>query len=181
MKKSLIAGASVMALAGAIMPVAGVFAEPVQDTIKVTVNDSCSFTAGGTGATYEASGANGASVQPTKSGGNNTHAFTIFCNKKSGYTVSATATALTNANLDDTFAYKATLGTDAGWHADITTSESTGLTVDSLPDGGAATTVVTGTGIADGKTFSAAYTAKIGTTTQAGVYTGTISYTLAAA
>ena len=182
MKKSLIAGASVMALAGALMPVAGVFA--VTDTIKVTVNDSCSFnsTTPGSGAEYAASGANGADVNPSNSS-SNVHSFTVFCNKKSGYTVTATATKLSGAisGNTDSFAYKATLDSDASWNAAIT--GSTGATASQLTpgqDGGATGTIITGTGptASAGQSFTAAYTAHIGATTAADVYTGTIEYTV---
>ena len=181
MKKTLIAGASVVALAGAIMPVAGVFA--VQDTIKVTVNPSCSFDSATTasGAEYSASGEVGTDVSP-KHSNTNVHSFVVNCNKTSGYTVSATATKLSGTSGNtDSFAYKSALDTTASWNAAIT--GSTGAAATQLTpgqDGGASGTIITGTGptAEGGQSFTATYTAHIGDTTTADTYTGTIEYTL---
>ena len=72
-------------------------------------------------------------------------------------------------------------GTTGAWHAEIAT-EDTGLTATQLSNGGAATDVITKAGAsdADGESFTATYTAWIGTATPAGTYSGTIAYTLAA-
>lgn len=132
MKKSLIA-AGAASLAVTAMPVVGVFAldsvNPVEDTIQVTVNATCTFrgelnvtpagdggtTSDGTtdtaGNTYSASGTIGEIVSPQYSS-SDTHSFTTFCNDNEGYTVSAAATALSWVSGDagstdsgDTFAY----------------------------------------------------------------------------
>ena len=180
MKKLAIAASSV---ALAAMPVLGVFADPVTDTIKVTVNPSCTFIAGGAGAEYVANGANGASVSPVNSSSNE-HSFTVFCNNNKGYTVSATASALGQTGVTDNFAYAATLpsGTAGAWNAAISQAEGGPLTIEQLPSGGGATNIVTlgeASG-ASGETFKAAYTAYIGTETPSGTYQGTIAYTLTA-
>ena len=91
MKKTLIAGAASLALAA--MPVVGVFAadpEPVVDDITITVSETCTLTrTTGTGiytATMSTNALN-ASV------GSST--FTAVCNNATGFSVSATPTALT--------------------------------------------------------------------------------------
>lgn len=199
MKKLAIAASSV---ALAAMPVVGVFAVDdldVVDTIKVTVEPSCTFRASGTGTldgTYTDSGVNGASVTPKTSGdqGTNVHTFNVFCNNNKGYTVSATAQDLANIDnaspaIADTFAYKASLSQTAGatgeWHAQFA-GVTTGVTPSQLPDstsGTASGTIITRTNsstAAAGDAWTATYTALIGTDTKAGNYQGTITYTLAA-
>ena len=175
MKKLAIAGAS---LALAAMPVLGVFADDdrsVTDTINVTVDASCTFSAGG------ANGTNGQPVSPVNNSSNE-HSFTVFCNNNSGYKVSATASALTKSGVTDNFAYAATLpsGTAGAWNAAISQAQGGSLTIEQLPSGGAATDIVTlgEASAAAGETFKATYTAYIGTETPAGTYTGTIGYTL---
>ncbi len=183
MKKLAIAGASVVALAGAAMPMVGVFADDdrsVTDTINVTVDASCAFTQGGDNGTYEANGANGASVQP-KTNNTNVHTFTVFCNTNSGYKVSATAHDLTQSGVTDKFDYSATLpsGADSGWNAAIgKTTQS--LTIAQLTAADTPTDIVTlgAASVTGGETFTATYSAYIGTETPAGTYTGTIEYTL---
>lgn len=181
MKKLAIAASSV---ALAAMPVLGVFAAANQeatDTIQVTVDASCTFTAGSGTATYTASGTNqSGQVSPSLSS-SNVHNFTVFCNDKDGYKVTAVATALTQDGVTDNFAYVATLpssGADGAWHAQIA---GTGLK-NQLPDDGASTTIIERTEAsgASGESFTSTYTAWIGTETPAGTYEGTIGYTLAA-
>ena len=198
MKKLAIVASSV---ALAAMPVVGVFAADdldVVDTIKVTVQPSCTFRASGTGTldgTYTASGANGATVNPSTSGesGTNVHTFNVFCNNNKGYTVTATAQDLANIDnaspaIEDVFAYKADLSgltTTSGWHATIAATTS-GLTAGQLPDsnqGTATGTVITrsnSTTATAGDAWTATYTAKIGSETKAGNYQGTITYNLVA-
>ena len=188
MKKSLIAGAGVAALAMAAVPFVGVFADDdtsVTDTIQVTVSPSCTFSQGGDDATYSATGTNTSGVVQPKNNNTNVHTFTVFCNNNTGYKVSATAQALNqNPAISANFAYAATLpstGTTGAWHAEIAT-EDTGLTATQLPASGAATDIITKAAAsdADGENFTATYTAYIGTATPSGTYSGTIGYTLAA-
>lgn len=184
MKKSIIvAGAASVALAA--MPVVGVFAEDdraVTDTITVTVDASCTFTAGGDDTSYAASGTNASGVVNPVNNSSNVHTFTVFCNNNSGYKVSATATDLTATGITDKFTYAATLpsSVDGAWNAAIAkTTES--LTVNQIALGDTATDIVTlgAASAAGGETFTATYTAYIGTETPAGEYSGTIAYTLA--
>lgn len=188
MKKLAIAGASIVALTGAVAPMAAVFAEDdtsSTDTIQVTVSPSCTFSQGGGDATYSATGTNASGVVNPSNNSSNVHNFTVFCNNNTGYKVSATATALNQTpSITANFAYAATLpssGTTGAWHATIA-SEATGVTAAQLPAGGAATDIITKAGAsgADGEAFTATYTAYIGTETPAGTYSGTIGYTLAA-
>lgn len=202
MKKVIIAGAASVALAA--MPIMGVFATDdtdVMDTIKVTVEPSCTFRAQNSGTldgTYTATGANGADVTPSISGGTNVHTFNVFCNNNKGYTVSAVAQDLANIDsatpaIEDKFVYKADLSgltTTSGWHAAFAASTS-GLSAAQLPDsattgegaGTASGTIMTRTNSTTataGDAWTATYTAKIGSETKAGNYQGTITYTLAA-
>ncbi len=189
MKKSLIAaGAASVALAA--MPVLGVFADDpaptpsadqvATDTIQVTVDASCTFTAGSGTATYSASGTNQSGQVAPSASSSAVHNFTVFCNNNSGYHVTAVATALSQSGVTDDFDYVATLpssGTDGAWHATIA---GTGLK-NQLPDGGASTTIIERSEASDagGESFTATYSAWIGTATPAGTYEGTIGYTLA--
>lgn len=198
MKKLAIAGAS---LALAAMPVVGVFAADnteVVDTVTVTVSPSCTFRASGTGTlngTYTATGANGEAVSPSTSGdsGTNVHTFNVFCNNNKGYTVNATARDLTNIDsatpaITDVFTYKADLSgltTASGWHAQFTgvTSGVTPVQLSDSNEGVSTGTIITRANITTataGDSWTATYTAKIGSETKAGSYQGTITYDLAA-
>ena len=182
MKKLAIAGASMVLAA---MPVVGVFAtdanQQATDTIQVTVDASCTFTAGSGTATYTASGTNGSGQVSPSLSSSNVHDFKVFCNNNAGYAVTAVATALSQSGVTDDFDYVATLpssGADGAWHAQIA---GTGLK-NQLPDGGTSTTIIERTEAsgANGESFTSTYTAWIGTETPAGTYEGTIGYTLAA-
>ena len=194
MKKIAIAASSV---ALAAMPVVGVFALStddleVVDTIKVTVDSSCTFRASGDGTldgTYTAHGSNGQTVTPSVSGGTNVHTFNVFCNNNKGYTVTANAQALSNIDgatpaIADTFAYKNDLSgltTTSGWHAQFNASTD-GVTAAQLPDAGTGTIITRSdsTTATAGDVWTATYTAKIGSETKAGNYQGTITYNLVA-
>ena len=187
MKKSIIAaGAASVALAA--MPVLGVFADDdrsVTDTINVTISPSCTFSAGGDDVAYSVTGTNASGVVNPVNNSSNVHTFTVFCNQNSGYTVAATASALSATGVTDTFAYAASLpsGVDSAWHAQFAADagNTNTLTVTQLPAGGAETTIISANqaSATGGETWTATYTAYIGTETPAGTYTGTIGYTLA--
>jgi len=90
MKKMAIVGAS---LVFAALPVVGVFAadpEPVIDNITITVDESCTLTRTTGGGNYTASMQTNA-LNPSV--GSST--FTAICNNATGFSVSATPTALT--------------------------------------------------------------------------------------
>lgn len=180
MKKVIIAGAASVALAA--MPVLGVFAEPVVDNLSVTVSPSCTFTDGGAGVSYTATGTNAAGQVDLENNNSNEHSFTVFCNNNAGYKVSATATNLAQTGVTANFAYAATLpdsGTTGAWNATFASSDVTPVQIATV---NTATDIITkgSASGADGETFTATYTAYIGTATPAGTYTGTISYTLSA-
>ena len=183
MKKSLIAaGAASVALAA--MPVVGVFAvdptDSITDTITVSIETSCTFKSGKPGATYAFTGTNGAAATTA---GSNQHAFTAFCNNNSGYTVSATATALNqNPTIDANFAYKGgdnpTLSGDNGlWHAQFASSD---VTVAQIADGETSVDIYNkpAASASAGESFTATYSVYVGGMTPSGTYQGTIAYTL---
>ncbi len=182
MKKSLIAGAGVVALGLAVVPFAGVFAadDPtpvtVTDDITVTVNQGCSFSAGGTALSPAATVDAGKAAD---FGSNKTHSFTVKCNTKS-YSVTAQATDLTNtsATVHGTISYVAssaydetTIGEDGEWTAVLTggnASAAIGTTSSVIKSGNSTVT--------DG--FSVEYKAYAGTAQNQGSYTGSVTYTL---
>ena len=184
MKKSIIAGASVVALAGAVMPMAGVFAADITeitDTIRLTVEATCSFnTNGGASAspiTYAATVANGEEAAFTSA----THKFNVTCNDNDGWKVTATPTALTGTAVSANtipFVVSAnyvTTGKTGNWSADIEAG-SGGATV--APFGTNATIVATKTSSTDNADFTVTYKAYVGTETPADTYTGTMYYLL---
>ena len=189
MKKSIIAaGAASIALAA--MPIIGVFAadanQMATDTINVTVTASCTFTAGSGTATYAVEGTNSsATVLPIVEGGNNTHDFTVFCNNNKGYTVSANAEDLSATGITDKFAYAASLPpantATSAWTAAFTQPDGGSLTLAPLTAAETDTDIVTLTeaSATGGESFTATYSAYIGTETPSGTYSGTIAYTLA--
>lgn len=193
MKKSIIAGASVLALAGAVMPMAGVFAantddKGITDTIKVTVDATCSFHSvegeGGASSadeTYAATVLNGAEAAFNNGG---VHNFLVKCNDTEGYTVSATPTALTGQlpstgdknSIPYSASYSAS-GKAGMWTATAATSDSHAPTVTTpIPAAGG---VIVTDGKTDGTAFAVTYKAYVGTETPADTYTGTMTYVLA--
>ena len=181
MKKSLIAGAGIAALGLAVVPFAGVFAaDPtvsVTDTVKVTVNEACTFNTGG------------ASLTPsvTVDAGNETtfsdakHEFTIKCNSKS-YTVTAAASDLTYQisgsetapTAHNKFSYTnayAKGGVDGVWTTTLTGGD-TGAAIKT-----ASSTIKSGDATVS-DSFSVAYKAYAGTEQTKGTYQGTVTYTL---
>ena len=189
MKKSIIAGASVMALAGVVAPVAGVFADDIkniEDEIVVTVNATCSFDSNGGAATaadkdFAATVANGAEAAFNDGG---VHNFYVKCNDTEGYTVSATPTALTGLlpatgtknSIPYTTTYSAS-GTAGMWSATVASSDSHNPTV-TTPVPAAGGVIVTD-GTTAGTAFAVTYKAYVGTETPADTYTGTMTYVLA--
>ena len=201
MKKSLIAGSGVAALAMAALPFAGVFAEDgtmtQTDTVVVTVDSACSLATSGStldpASTYAATIANGA--YNTAIAGST---FTITCNDVQGWKLNAigagtsesgvaymdgTGTGITTSDdfntgttLDGTvsaWAFKLAAGT--GDHAGASiVSGYTDFSV--VPT--AATKVASGTTSAGTQTVTATYGVGISPTQNAGTYTGKVAYTL---
>ena len=181
MKKSLIAGAGIAALGLAVVPFAGVFAaDPtvsVTDTVKVTVNEACTFSEGST------------SLNPsdTVDAGSETtfndakHEFTIKCNSKS-YAVTATASDLnyqttgneTAPTAHNKFSYTNTYakdGVDGVWTTTLTGGD-TGAAIKT-----SSSTIKSGDATVSDN-FSVTYKAYAGTEQTKGTYQGTVIYTL---
>ena len=126
MKKSLIAGVGAATFGLAVLPISGVFAEdynPIVDTVKVTINDSCAMSAaesggeaGQTGGVYAATVNAGTLVTPGgtgsgqadwtggSAGGSTTSAktYTFSCNKNGGWKVTAQGVAGTDSSTAQT-------------------------------------------------------------------------------
>ena len=177
MKKLAIAASSV---ALAAMPVVGVFAVTpvqVQDTLQLTVNESCTFSAGGSALALSDTIDAGA----TTTWNSSNHAFTIKCNSNS-YAVTAVSTDLTktgaaahgtityvaNANYDEDVA---SIGDDGEWTA-VLTGGNTGAAISKT-----SSTIKSGTATTTDN-FSVAYKAFAGKAQEQGVYNGTVTYTL---
>ena len=179
MKKKLIA-AGAASLAVAAMPIVGVFAAaPVEvvDNLTLNVNESCTFSTGGTG--LNLSDTINAGAETTWS--SSSHAFVINCNSVN-YGVTAVSTDLTKsgATAHGTIEYVtnaayttgvANIGDDGKWTAVLTNGDddaAIGKTSTTIKSGHATTT--------DG--FSVAYKAYAGNAQEQGQYTGTVTYTL---
>ena len=150
------------------------------DTINVTVQPSCTFT-NVSDETYAGSAANGTQVNNFNDNGQ--HVFNLFCNDHNGFEVSATAYDLEATGVEDVIAYTDNYthtGVNSMWTAGITSS-STGVTVVPIVPVGGGTIFSSDTNTsAAGVSFTATYSAYVGTATPAGTYTGTIVYTLTA-
>lgn len=185
MKKSLIAGAGVAALAMAAVPFAGVFAADLTDTLSIEVQDNCALTyrnpahTDGTGAwsgnTLSAQLAAGTTLTTLGSS-----SFNVICNNQAGWHVTAVASELADTGTTGNRAIpNATPNTDGSvYHftpSKVDTTDNT-FTVGSA-DAGNMVTMSAATDTT-GKDFNVAYTAVIGATQAAGTYQGTVQYTL---
>ncbi|MBR3248737.1 hypothetical protein IKF89_01770 [Candidatus Saccharibacteria bacterium] len=152
----------------------------VTDTLSVEVQLSCTFNST-TNKTYTGSAANGAEVNDFNDSG--IHEFNLFCNGSNGYVVTATPYDLEATGIDRKISYTDSYtpsGTNGLWTA-VITSEAAGVTVTSpVPVGGGEIISSDSGTTAEGVSFTAAYSAYVGTETPAGTYTGTIVYTLTA-
>lgn len=185
MKKSLIA-ASASAVALAAMPIVGVFAAEVpsvKDTVKLTINEACRMEADSATKTVDLGSAAGGAYgeQPGS-------VMTITCNKQTGWQITATATALTNAGTSQDIPFgayaesanasiwsaKLALGGNntgnatiaAGWN-DYTATTASDTVV---------TSFVTDTAVS-GLTVTPTYKAYTKASQPAGTYQGDITYT----
>ena len=209
MKKLAIAGAS---LALAAMPVVGAFAadyNPIVDTVKVTINDSCAMsaaegsgTAGQTGGVYAKTVDAGTLINPAdwdggEAGGSSTSAktYTFSCNKNGGWKVTAqgvagldSSTAQTNmpgANASSTpIATNTRTEGDSAWAFMITATgaevETTYASWAQIP--GTAQTIIQSDSNApvSEATFTPSYRVWVSPTQQADTYTGYVKYVLTA-
>ncbi len=204
MKKTLIAGAGVAALGMAALPFAGVFAADgtltQTDTVKVTVDSSCSLATSGTipeggdSPIYTATITNG-SFNNNIAGST----FTVTCNDTAGWMIDAigagTATndvtkmdASTDVDSDDiATADGDPSGAASTWAFKVadknTETEGEHVTIDggygsfkAVPS--AQTTVAHGTSTKGVAGIKATYGVGISNTQSAGTYTGRVKYTL---
>ena len=152
----------------------------VTDTIKVTVQPSCTFRST-EDKTYVGSAANGTEVDNFNDSG--VHEFNLFCNNNNGYIVTATPYDLEMTGTGDVIAYTDNYthtGVNSMWTAEIAT-ETVGVTaVSPVPVGGGTVISSDSSTTAAGASFTATYKAYVGSETPAGTYTGTIIYTLTA-
>ncbi len=112
MKKIAIVGAS---LALAALPMVGAFADnppSVVDTITITVSETCTFTRTTGESTYTATMAVNA-LNPSVG----TSTFTAICNNASGFSVSATPTALSGTGEAITYSATTPQAGDGTWTA----------------------------------------------------------------
>lgn len=167
MKKIAIAGASVVLAA---LPVVGAFAAnpaAVEDTLTVTVNESCLFNrTTGNGAYSKSMDMNDVDLAFASS------TFTAKCNNAKGYTISAAFTSLTGDGADIT--YSATTPTQGSgtWTAQIGSGNNIAATSGVLGDTSAADPVA-------GTTYTVNYKVSTHEYQANGAYTGTATYTLA--
>ena len=150
------------------------------DTLNVEVLLSCTFNSV-TNKTYVGSADNGTEVENFNDGG--VHEFSLFCNGSNGYTVTATPHDLEATGIANVISYTDNYtpsGTSGLWTAAIT-SDASGVTVIPVVPVGGGTIISSDSGTeAAGISFTATYSAYVGTATPAGTYTGTIVYTLTA-
>ena len=179
MKKSLILGSGVAALAMAALPFAGVFADDittVKDTLTVTVAETCAFgstTSGTVNPSIATEKDNSYSASNQTPGalvnlGDTTLA--IECNNTAGYKITPTMTSLTGTGGTD-IAYSATEAAAASgtWSAAYSGTASGIFT---------SGTAVTGTSTMT-DTYTIHYKVGLGTNQEATTYTGTATYVLA--
>ena len=167
MKKLAIVGAS---LAFAALPVVGVFAanpEPVEDTITITVSDTCTLTRTTGNGNYSATMSTNA-LNPSV--GSST--FTAVCNNASGFSVGAAPTALEGTG--EAINYSATTPTPGSGTWTATKTNVAGNIAATSGVLMSATGATDSTGVSETVTYQVSTRAN-----QAkGAYTGTITYSL---
>ena len=193
MKKLAIAGASAVLAA---MPVVGVFAAstggPFTDTIDVTIDNACTFSRGATAHVNgdNSNGTWGTGETADKLAGNlaaggiddnfGSSNFNVVCNNKAGWTVTATATALTGKT---TTTENIPLGTPtadtAAWNY---TSDSSDENITGIGTFSTASQIVAQSAVTTptaGRNFSVSYAVSVDHVLSAQTYEGTITYTFA--
>ena len=193
MKKSLIAGAGVVALAMAAMPFAGVFAEggsvgnngSLKDTLDLTIEDNCVFSRQSTphtGSSWTTSGQDDDVFESDVLNGQTydaiaTSNFNVVCNNVKGYQVTVATTGFTAQTITgaDAWNYNAGGYADGGssWYLD---SNHAGKSLTGANNIVAKTQSATST---TGEDFTITYNAKVSTSQQADTYEATATYTFA--
>ena len=154
----------------------------VRDTINVTVSPSCTFTGTNNNKDFAGSAVNGAEVNNFNDSGE--HVFNIFCNDHNGFVVTATPydledSSVESAKINYTANYSPS-GVNGLWTAGID-SDATGVeVVATVPKNGGTILESSSNTSADGVSFTATYSAYVGSATPAGTYAGRIEYTLTA-
>ena len=198
MKKSLIAGAGALALGMAVIPAAGVFAAAADpsnfvDTLKLTINDSCTWTrtlaSTDTNVTIDPSGGTAASSAASRTvtadqtyTGFATSTINAKCNNTKGYKITGTFTDLTgytdnNKTTALSNAEKISYGGESAlaagtWIAKLG-SASVGLA--SGTSGNVASTTASDDMTA-GSTYTLTYDIQTAAAQAAGYYEGTATY-----
>ena len=187
MKKAIIAGAASAVLAS--LPVMSTFAANVTDTVKLTVQSTCTMSTAEESTGMEVNlGSKVAGQEYTASNGT---PMTIVCNDQAGWTITAEAGALTADGTNQTIPfgnYTSATGsiwsaalalsgnnTDAavvttGWN-DFTAESATGVAIVSAAGEAGAKKAV------NGLVITPSYKAKTANDQAAGTYSGTIAYT----
>ena len=199
MKKSIIAGASVLAMAGALMPMAGVFAASTDvttaaDTLQIVVEPTCSFTTdnGGeiaTRQTFTDTVLNGKKAAFKVGGSAKTiHTFNVVCNDKDGWQVTAGGGNMTGTDAQNAHVIEMVAAAVPAADSGVTEGQWSGaLSGDGVIAGGyipVATTqaptpvIATESASTDSSTFVVTYDAYVGTETAADTYTRIVNYTL---
>ena len=167
MKKLAIVGVS---LVFAALPMVGVLAanpEAVEDTIKITVDETCTLTRTTGNGNYTASMNTGA-LNPSV--GSST--FTAVCNNASGFNVSATPTSLAGPTGSQAITYSATTPTAGSGTWTATKTEVAGNIAASNG------VLMTASGPTTGQTETVTYKVSTAADQAKGDYTGTMTYAL---
>ncbi|MDO4508159.1 MAG: hypothetical protein Q4B65_02120 [Candidatus Saccharibacteria bacterium] len=185
MKKALIAGAASLAMAA--MPVVGVFAVDQTDTLKVTIDSSCSVkNITHDNGSDEVGKWSGDTLSGTLSAGaydNNfgSTSMTVVCNNSAGWQVTATTSDLVNAKNDKISPVANLSAGTTGYNWTVSQDDGTGLTIPTGAQGAAAEDSVASYNKptdGNGKTFTVTYGISLANDVAAGTYSGTVAYTL---
>ncbi len=178
MKKTIIAGASAVAMAA--LPMAGVFAATqtsVVDTVTLTVNKTCQMAAGAATGSY--------SLGQAAAGGEYTAVtgtpITITCNGTNGWEFNAATTSMTGGTGTTAIPFGPYATSGSVWSAAVAVSQGS-ATIETGWDNYGGSALATATKIvsgaqADGLTITPSYKAKTSATQENGTYSGTITYT----
>ena len=192
MKKSLIAGAGVAALAVAAVPALGAFAD-VTDTVILTINSSCSVgqTQGspvtGTGKTMEETSAVNSHLYTWDADGSQGGTLKVTCNDASGWNVKAVGSS--NGSPVTSMAASgsgtpivtgtATSGATSNWMFKVAgTGTVAGFQAWSAVPA-TATKVATGSTAVSEGAINTGYQVWVSATQEADTYTGKVTYTVA--
>ena len=188
MKKALIAGAASLAVAA--MPVVGVMAagQSQTDTITVSLNQSCEFSAATHADGSSSIGSwTGDTLSGTLTNGSNTNNYgsttmTVVCNNQAGWQVTVAAAPLAGQDSGQSIAPNAShSATQTGYSWTVSKADVDGsLTVpEGKQDSNGQVASLTSTTDAAGETFTVTYGVGISETQAADTYTGNVVYTLA--